>query len=317
MFDLSVFMTVLEATLILLGVGLLGFYLAARKVVPEVALGALLPLVLDVALPAMVFTDIFKRFSPQARPGWVLLPLWWFLFTAGSWLLSTLICRIVRADLRKEFRLSLFYQNAVFFPLIILSQLYGADSSHIVDHFLFNLFFSAFFFGTIPLFFRRKDSPGMGLQWRRIVSPMLIATILAVGLSLSGWKNAVPSLVLQITDLLGRMALPLILIVIGGSLFLDLKGASGNVYLRETAVFLGAKNLLYPGLTLFALTHLQISSDVGILLLLQSAAPPLTSVPLMVQREGGNESAASQFLIASFLCSILTVPLFTGIYLAR
>jgi predicted permease len=317
MFNLSVFMTVLEATLLLLGVGLLGFYLAARKVVPEVALGALLPLVLDVALPGMVFTDIFKRFSPQARPGWVLLPLWWFLFTAGSWILSTLISRIVRSDLRKEFRLSLFYQNAVFFPLIILSQLYGSDSSHIVDHFLFNLFFSAFFFGTIPLFFRKPDSPGLGLQWRRIISPMLIATLLAVGLSLTGWKDAVPDLVLQITDLLGRMALPLILIVIGGSLYLDIKSASGKVYLKETVVFIGVKNLLYPGITLLAISHLQISSDVGILLLLQSAAPPLTSVPLMVQREGGNKNAASQFLTASFVFSAFTVPLFTGMYLSR
>lgn len=317
MFNLSVFLTVLEATLILLGVGILGFYLAARKVVPEVALGALLPLVLDIALPGMVFTDIFRRFSPSARPGWALLPLWWLLFTVASWILSTLICRLIRKDLRKEFRLSLFYQNAVFFPLIILSQLFGSNSTYIVDHFLFNLFFSAFFFGTVPLFFRTPNSRGLGLQWRRVFSPMLAVTVLAVGLSLLGWKSAVPELLVEITDLLGRMALPLILIVIGGSLYLDMKSASGKVYVRETIIFLCAKNLLYPGLTLWVITQLRVPAEVGIIILLQSAAPPLTSVPLMVQREGGNKSAASQFLIAGFLFAVLTVPLFTGIYLAR
>ena len=65
---------------------------------------------------------------------------------------------------------------------------------------------------------------------------------------------------------------------------------------------------LLPLLFLAALPVLNLSSDLGFLLLLQAAMPPVTAAPIMVERAGGNVPFAGQLLLASYVASALTIP---------
>ena len=79
---MDVFFVVLESVLVLLGIGIIGFWISRRNAIPENVLGFLQKLAVDIALPCMVFASIMVNFDPAEFPGWWKLPLWWFAFAA-------------------------------------------------------------------------------------------------------------------------------------------------------------------------------------------------------------------------------------------
>ena len=73
----------------------------------------------------------------------------------------TFICSTVaRAEYRREFRVSLLFQNGIFFPLAIIAEMYGTNSVLLVELFLFTLLYPAFFFNASPLFFSKGLKAG-------------------------------------------------------------------------------------------------------------------------------------------------------------
>jgi predicted permease len=212
--------------------------------------------------------------------------------------------KVSRPGTRSEFGASLFYHNAIFFPLVVLSGLYGPGSQQLTDLFVFAVFFPAFFFGTAPLFFGNRTGR---TRLTKIVSPTAVATALALVLRLAGLQAAVPQFVMSITGLLGHMATPAIMLVLGGSIYIDWKEGS-RIQAGEVAKFVALKNVVFPLLTIGVLWGLRPTPEVALLVVLQGAAPPITAIPLVAQREHGNKAIAGQFVVASFAASIVTVP---------
>ena len=108
------------------------------------------------------------------------------------------------------------------------------------------------------------------------------------------------------------MALPLILIILGGSLYLDFR-QKGKFYVGEIVKFLTIKNIVFPLACLGFLTLLRsyfdISYSIALIFILQSAVPPITATPILTERSGGNKSISNQFVFSSFIFSIISVPL--------
>jgi predicted permease len=48
---------------------------------------------------------------------------------------------------------------------------------------------------------------------------------------------------------------------------------------------------------------------VALIIVLQSAVPPITAVPIVVERAGGNRNIVNQFMFTSFVLSLATIPL--------
>jgi predicted permease len=301
---MDIFVIVLESVLILLGIGVIGFWIARRNIIPENVLGFLSRLALDIALPCTVFASIMVNFSPSAFPNWWQLPLWWLFFTAVA-LALTLVTRYVSVrETRAEFSLGLFFQNGIFFPLIILSGIFGTDSPYIAQLFIFIVLHPTMYFSTYHLFFQR--GPGT-MPWKRIINPVLIATLIAVPVQLLGAKEYLLDFILSIFEILGGMALPLVMLILGGSLYLDFK-QKGRFYTREIIKFLVIKNIAFPLVFMGILVLLKPSYNIALLLILQSAIPPITGIPIVTERAGGNKSIANQFVFSSFVFSMISIP---------
>src|SRR4030042_1615202 len=118
---MDIFLVVLQSVLVLLGIGVIGFWITRRGVVPENILGFLSRLAIDIALPCMVFSSILVNFSPEEFPDWWQLPLWWFAFAAVSLALTLITSFTSDRETRDEYALNLFFQNGLFMPLIIIS----------------------------------------------------------------------------------------------------------------------------------------------------------------------------------------------------
>ncbi len=290
--------------MVLLGIGVIGFWVTRRNLLPENVLGFLSTLAIDIALPCTVFSNIVVNFTPEEQPNWWQLPLWWLVFTAIALGLTFIGRYISTRETRHEFTISLFFQNGIFFPLIILSGIFSTTTPFIAQLFIFIMFHPTLFFSTYQLFFRKTAQP---MKWPRIINPILIATIIAVIIQISGGKEYLPDFLLDIFQILGAMALPLVMIILGGSLYLDFQ-QRGRFYLSEITKFIIMKNIVFPLAFIGVLLILKPSYNIALLFLLQAAVPPVTGVPILAERAGGNKSITTQFVFASFVASIVTIP---------
>jgi predicted permease len=257
-----------------------------------------------------VFASIISNFSPKESPDWWHLPLYWVAFAAVAAVLTAASMLTARNPVRREFGISLFYQNGLFFPLAILNGMYPGQASYLVYLFLFMLVYPAFFFNTYHVFFRKRGAP---VDWHRFLNPVLVASLLAIGLRLFDLHIYVPDFVIRIFELLGGMTIPLVMIILGGSIYVDFQ-EKGTLYWGEVVKFVLIKNIAFPLIFLGLLVITRPDYSLALIVLLESAVPPVTAVPILTKRAGGNPSVVNQFVIGSFITSLVSIPVMVMIF---
>jgi len=305
---MNLIITTFESVAILLGIGFLGYWIIRRRIIPTDNLGLLSPLALDIALPSLILVRILNDFSPSNHPNWWHLPLWWCFFTVIIAVLTFVFSFISVKKTRREFAITLFYQNAIFFPLAILAGMFPNNSSYQIYLFLFTIFYPAFFFSTYQFFFKGKNK--IKIDLKKIIHPVLIFNLIGIVIILIGLQEKVPNIIISILTLLGGMTIPLIMIILGGNIYLDLKKI-GKINYLEMTKFVIIKNFIFPLIFLGILYYLNeiISYQIALIILIQSAVPPVTAVPLLTERAGGDRSCVNQFMIGSFTVSLISIPL--------
>lgn len=308
--SVDILISTFESVALLLGIGVIGLWVIGRRIMPQEALGALSILALDIALPSLVFVNILQNFNPSEFHDWWLLPLWWAAFTVFLGLLTALSSLISKVRSRREFAASLFFQNGLFFPLAILTGMFGSGSSYIVDLFFFMLFFPSLLFSTIHLFYGKTAK---ALDWGKIINRVLLATLVATALRLVGGERFIPRFVVSTLEMVGDTALPLLLLILGGNMYVDFR-EKGSFQPMEVGKFVLVKNVLFPLATLGALVVFRPPYHVALLMIMEAAVPPVTAVPILTERAGGNRHLVNQFMLVSFALSLLSIPLIMGLF---
>jgi predicted permease len=299
-----------EAVFVLLGIGVLGFLVIGRRRVPGTALAFLSSLAIDIALPFLVLANLVRDFSAQDFPDWWRLPLWWLAFTAVSLALSLATSFIVRKDIRSEFRISLFYQNGLFFPLIIISGLFGLGNPYLTSLFVFMALHPSMVFSTYTMFFGNKVQ-AQKLNWRRVINPVLVSTLIGMIIGLVAINRYIPDFILSLLTMVGAMATPLFMLILGGNVYNDLmykEAGERKFYVGDIARFVVIKNLIFPLAFLGLLILVRPDNTIAFIILLQAAVPPITAIPIFAERCGGNRAIASQFIVGSFIFSVISIP---------
>jgi predicted permease len=305
---MDLYITTFESVAVLLGIGIIGFYIIKRQILPGNILSILSPLALEIALPSLIFVRILVNFTPEEYSDWWHLPLWWGLFTIIAFGLTLCFMYISQKKFRSEFAVTLFFQNAIFFPLAILAGIFPDDPSYMLYLFFYTIFYPPLFFSTYYLFFKTKKK--IKINWRRIFHPVLIATIIAIVIASLGLKISEDNFIIRIFSLLGAMTIPLLFLILGGNIYNDFR-EKGKLFLMETIKFVIIKNFIFPLIFLGILFYLKdyIPFYIGLILIIQSAVPPLTAIPIVTKRVGGNRNIVNQFIVASFSVSLVSIPL--------
>ncbi len=264
------------------------------------------PLVIDIAIPCLVFAEILTRFDPGKMNGWWILPLGWAGFTAFSGAMTWLVSRLGKS-FGRELGMGLLYPNALFTPLVIIPGIFGLDTPLLSDLFLFTILFPMFLFNSYQLFFGQKTRL-VKITWQKLLNPILVSTVIAVLIKLLGWGQWIPEVAISITKLVGAVSLPLVMILLGGNIYVNLEQRE-KFFAKELAFFVVAKNFLWPALILPLLIVIKLPFALSFLIFLQSTLPPVTTLPLLAKRIDGNEAMANQFVVASFLFSQVSIPL--------
>ena len=304
---MHIFNVVFQSVVALLGIGILGFWIIKRGIIPENVLGFLATLAIDIALPSIVFANVILGFSPSDYPNWWQLPLWWLFFALAALCVTLITIFVSQKSTRSEFALSLFFQNGLFFPLIIISSIFGSDSPYLPQLFIFIVFHPVMYFSTYYLFFKKTGGAKRKLTLKRILNPVLFATFIAVTIRLFGGENYLPQFLVSIFEMLGGMTLPLLMIILGGSLYIDFQ-KKGQIYTTEVIKFILIKNIVFPLIFIGLLLLIRPSYNIALIILLESAVPPITGIPIVTEREGGNRSITNQFILASFIFSVVSIP---------
>jgi hypothetical protein len=308
---MNIFLITYQVVLALLGIGVLGFWIIGRRHMPADSLALLTSIAIDITLPCLALGSILVQFSPKQFPDWWQMPLWWLGFTAIAFVLSLLASLIAKKETRGEFSMSLFFQNGLFFPLVIITGLFPNNAStYLILLFLLMFFQPSLIFSTYSFFFRKKAQTPT-LNWRRIVNPVMVVTLVGIIIGLAGLNVYIPRFVILILTLIGGMAIPLFMLILGGNIYNDFvnrEPVDRKIYVAEIIKFTLIKNLLFPLVFLGLLIWIQPDFPVALLLILEAAVPPITAIPIFTERSGGNRALTNQYIVASFVFSIFSIP---------
>ncbi len=279
----------------------------------------------DVALPALTFTQLLRTVSPESLRAQWLLPVAGAGLMILGWLAGVATAPLFGA--RDRFRTYVFLvtlSNSVYLPLPIAQALHGDDGVRGV--LLLNIGMTIVQWTlAIGTLLGRPD-------WRTMrelaLSPGLLSTLAAIAAALAfpplstlealDPRGAAPaalagSALLQALSMLGSLTIPLALLVTGARL--DVRGLarSGRLALPLGGV-LFSRLLLSPAVSgLFML----LAAGAGIWLdgpsrsvvFLIACAPVAINCGVFTERYGGDSSLAAGSIFLSTLLSVASVPL--------
>ncbi|MFL2735828.1 MAG: AEC family transporter [Gammaproteobacteria bacterium] len=156
------------------------------------------------------------------------------------------------------------------------------------------------------------------LKLHKLFNPPVISIILAVLIREIGGKTVVPDFVLDIISLLGNCAIPIGLLLIGGSFFDLLKNFQFSKSYKVELSAIWVRLLVVPALMILYAWIGYIPNDISSLqeiLIIQAAMPAGIFAIVIVKTYGADTKTALQAILATMIGSLLTIPfwLFVGV----
>ena len=284
------------------GVFLIGWLARRWQYIEEEEINRWSHFVVDVLFPLLVFTSIVRGFEAErVRQLWPLpfLGLGMIVFGALAGILLRMGVRSRDPDVVKTFHHFCAINNYGFLPIIIVQSLWGETG--LANLFVFNLG-STVGYWTI----------GIGLlgeaDWRKtarkIFSSNLIAVALALAVCLSGAKSHVPEVLLRITGSAGSATVPLMLLLIGASLY-PLPSIRNKF---DVAYITAVRLALLPFLAILILTALPLDRDVRNIAVIVALMPATVSSTIITRRYGGSPDYAARVAVVTTILSMVTIP---------
>lgn len=295
-------------------IGILGYIAIAGFKQSSSFLDYLTKIVIRISLPCLIFSNMVGNFNPGKVKYWWVFPLVAVAINVSGALLAgayVLIDRTVK--FRGDFMALVAFQNGVFFPLAFAPALFGPDKLPVFLNllFLFNIL-------SIPTFFIMgvwmvNSAAGIGFRVKDAFSPPIVATFLSLIFVFSGWSNSVPEWVLRPLGTIGSLTAPLSMFFIGGIIVINLPKAKPEDWMEPIKIT-GLKCFVLPLIASILVFVFRPSEYVALFMILHSAIPSAILIALIAPAESVNQRTIAGTILLTYLASIVTLPLFMGIY---
>jgi len=261
-------------------------------------------LVFYVAVPALLYDSISN--SDLGRTfDWVVASTAWVLVSTIAFALY-LASRRLKPDLRGSFVQGIFRSNLAFVGLPICEGAYGTPALAPAAVFI-GLMVPLFNFLAVLVLLLPHHSGNLRNSLRPIArglvtNPFIIGS--GLGIAAAAAHFTLPALLGTSVEWVGRIALPLALLALGGSLkFKRLRAKTSLIALAASVKLIFYPALYLAGLLLFHRSGLLLQVPVILL------ATPTAVVSYITAREmKGSEELASGIVMATTLVSALTLP---------
>lgn len=292
----------------------IGYSLVKKNILGPDGLNALSRLVIEITLPILIFCQLVKDFSFSLYSYWWIFPLLSIFIAIISLIIGALFTGFISGQQHKLQFLSLVtFQNSGYLPLALIAAAlpkYKADTMFIYL-FLFLLGFNLVMwsFGVYMLTFTRAKKFELG----SLFSPPVIATIFSLVFIWLGLNKFVPPIALKPLQMTGDCTLPLAMFVVGGNL--------AQIHLRridKKAIFFMslAKLIILPALGLWLVIKFKFPEMLGLLIIMELAMPPATSLSVIISHYKKEDLLISQGVFFGHILSLVTIPVFLSLYFA-
>lgn len=289
----------------------IGYVLTEKKWFNEEISRVFAKLVTNVALPALMISDLmgsFTRDKLESLSKGLMAP---FLSIAVCYVISVLVSKILKVQKSREgtFQSMFFNSNTIFIGLPVNLALFGNKS---MPYVLLYYIANTTFFWTLGVYCISKDTPGehgsilSKATIKRIISPPLLGFIAAVILILL--KIELPPFIMNTCKYLGSLTTPLSMIFIGISIH--------SVKLKELKIdkdvlgVLAGRFLVCPLIMFIMLILMPMPELMKKVFIMQSAMPVMTNAPIIAKVYGADSNYAAVMVTLSTILSMITIPIF-------
>lgn len=306
---LNIALTVIKLALI----AGLGFILYRRKFIDEKVLRFLTFFVINISIPCLFFSQLIKNYQTVISGSlWFFLAASLIIFLIG--LLLGFLLSFKKQNLRREFLFAVSLQNAGYLPMNIAYFFLPENlrGEFLVYIFLYLLGFNILMWSVASFFiFKRKQE---GFRAKSLLNLPVLGTLIALFFIYTNTANFIPALILSPVMMVGETSFVLSMIILGSWLA---KVEIKDIYKRQAIILKAAfiKLVILPALAFFLVLKFEFFSLLGLFLVLEAAMPSAASLPIVADMRGGDGSFTSQCVFITHLLSVLTVPVWVGLYL--
>lgn len=307
------FEIMLLASLRMFLMGAVGYYLTRRKILSDGVLGALNDLLVCLFLPCLIFHDFLEKFTFTAYGNWWVFPLLGVAVSLAALALGDMASPLLAHPRNKGQFLSLCaFQNSGYIPLLIAEAILTPQDAETmyVYIFLFLVGFNFFIWSMGAKLVSGEKRSSVRLS--DFGNPPMLATIVSLLLVFAGAQHMVPRIVIDAAGSFGSCTMPLAILVVGGSLAMI--KIDEKKYLRDVALALAVKLLIFPALVLAGLAFLKVRSLPGLLLVIQAAVPSAVTLNVIAKYYKQEETFINQTIFYSHLVGLVTFPVFLILY---
>ncbi len=320
----STFFSMLKIFFIVLAAGVL----VRKKVLSQENLHGLSVATVDVFLPCMSFTSILANFRPGQFDIWWVLPTAGILITVAGILMGWLFFFGELPEKRNMVPLC-GVQNAGYLILPLGAVLFPDQFDQ------FSVYCFLFIMGqSLTVWTVGKQmttaSPEAPMRWQSMLTPPLIATLLAIvfvamGIhpifflpedgSGAGPVNTLLATAFDAAEFIGQATVPLAIFILGG--VLGSITFKFRAYMWDVIRVVTVKLFLLPLLILVLVYFWGIGETLPLLavfFVIESSSAPAIATVLQVKKYGGDEQKIGTVILVCYLACLLMMPFWVGIW---
>lgn len=316
---LGVFLTSFKTTgfavFEILILGLCGFFLVKRNILPSGGLDVISRLVIKVTLPLFVFTQLLLRFDFSLYPNWYIFPILSFLISLCGFAIGYLLLKLRKDNIthKRGFVALISFQNSGYlvFPLVVTLLPKDRADTMLIYLFLFLLGFNLTIWSIgvhMLSSYKRKR-----FELASLFSPVVVALVLGFLVILLRVDRIIPDVIIRPFKLIGECSIPLAMLVVGGNLALIDFSKTVDAFSLSNVIV--AKLILLPICALVAIYIFRPAYLIGLLIIIEAAVPSATSLSI-ISRHYKTESTdfIGQGIFWTHILSIFTIPLFLSLF---
>jgi len=295
--------------------GAIGYFLLKKDILGPGGLGALSRLVIEITLPILIFCQMVRDFNFSIYPDWWIFPLLSIVITILGLLVGLLFSGFIQGKQKRWQFISLVtFQNSGYLPLVLVAAILPKEKlgPMFIYLFLFLLGFNLLMWSVgLYMLSMHQDKK---FDWPSLFSPPVIATLFSLVIAFFGLNKFIPNTLMMPLRLIGDCTLPLAMFVVGGNLALV---NLGLVDKKAVSLVVLSKLIILPLLGFAAIIKFKLPGLIGLLILIELAAPSATSLSVITAHYQKEDLLISQGIFFSHILSILTMPIFLSLYFSR
>ena len=283
-------------------------WLVRRKVFNESHIRALTALVVNLALPCLIFERILTNFDASSYPHWWKFPLLGAALTFTMLGLSRLVFWRDR-ELGNTLSALATFQNAGYLILPIGEVLFPDQFGR------FSVFLFLMLLGYNPLLWSVakilvSHSRDAKIKLNQVFTVPFYTSLIAMFLVFTGLGKFFPATALGSVALVGKSCVPMATVVLGLTMGLIKVSRMPGVF--DATRVLALKLVVAPLLMFLVLKYTSFSSGPleNAFWILETGSPPATALALQAIHFGGDEKLICGTLFIAYLIALFTIPLF-------